>query len=99
MIAALSLLAPSLGADLSAASRKVQSAGTGSFSDMLGSMVTQGIDNLRQSEQTGMKGIEGSAATQDVVDAVMSAERSLQTAIAIRDKVVSAFQEISRMPI
>jgi flagellar hook-basal body complex protein FliE len=34
-----------------------------------------------------------------VVEHVMSAEQSLQTAIAIRDKVVSAYQEISRMPI
>jgi flagellar hook-basal body complex protein FliE len=99
MISPISLLAPSLGPDLSTAARKVQSAVGGTFSEMLGSVVSQGINNLRQSEQTGIKGIEGTAATQDVVDAVMAAERSLQTAISIRDKVVSAFQEISRMPI
>ena len=34
-----------------------------------------------------------------VVDAVMNAEQSLQTAIAIRDKVVTAYLEIARMPI
>lgn len=99
MISALTLLAPSLGPNLSAATGKVQSAVTGTFSDMLNSVVSQGMSNLRQSEQTGMKAIEGSATTQDAVDAVMAAERSLQTAISIRDKVVSAFQEISRMPI
>jgi flagellar hook-basal body complex protein FliE len=66
---------------------------------MLNSLVSQGVDSVRQGEKTSMAGIEGKASAQDVVDAVMSAERSLQTAISIRDKVVSAFQEISRMPI
>lgn len=37
--------------------------------------------------------------TRDVVDSVMAAERSLNTAIAIRDKVVQAYMEISRMQI
>jgi flagellar hook-basal body complex protein FliE len=34
-----------------------------------------------------------------VVDAVMSAEQSLQAAVAIRDKIVTAYLEISRMAI
>ena len=36
---------------------------------------------------------------QQVVEAVMAAEQTLQSAIAIRDKVVSAYLEISRMAI
>ena len=36
---------------------------------------------------------------QQVVEAVMAAESTLKTAIAIRDKVVNAYQEISRMTI
>ena len=35
----------------------------------------------------------------EVVDAVMSAEQTLQAAVAIRDKIVSAYLEISRMAI
>jgi flagellar hook-basal body complex protein FliE len=34
-----------------------------------------------------------------VVEAVMAAEQTLQTSVAIRDKVVSAYLEISRMSI
>jgi flagellar hook-basal body complex protein FliE len=34
-----------------------------------------------------------------VVESIMSAQRSLQSALAIRDKVVTAYQEISRMNI
>ena len=37
--------------------------------------------------------------TREAVDAVMNAEQSLQAAIAIRDKVVSAYLEISRIQI
>jgi flagellar hook-basal body complex protein FliE len=36
---------------------------------------------------------------QKVVDAVLAAERELQTVIAVRDKAVNAYQEISRMSI
>jgi flagellar hook-basal body complex protein FliE len=36
---------------------------------------------------------------QQVVEAVMAAEQALQSAIAVRDKVVSAYLEISRMQI
>ena len=53
-------------------------------------------------EQTGNTldlAINGNASTQAVVDAVMNAERTLTTAVAIRDKVVAAYQELSRMAI
>ena len=34
-----------------------------------------------------------------VVESMMAAQRSLQTVLAIRDKAVSAYQEIARMAI
>jgi len=34
-----------------------------------------------------------------VVESVMAAQRSLQSVLAIRDKAVAAFQEITRMAI
>ena len=43
--------------------------------------------------------MQGKESTRKVVDAVMTAEQALQTAVAIRDKVVSAYLEISRMAI
>jgi flagellar hook-basal body complex protein FliE len=42
---------------------------------------------------------QGKAELIDAVTAVSSAETSLQTVIAIRDQVISAYQEIMRMPI
>ena len=54
---------------------------------------------LQQAEQLSAKALQGDGDMRDVVDAVMSAEQSLQTAIAIRDKIVTAYLEISRMAI
>ena len=46
-----------------------------------------------------IKGLQGQAPVQDVVQAVMKAQTSLQTALALRDKAVTAYQDITRMPI
>ena len=55
--------------------------------------------DLAQAEAVSAQGLLGQAGPREVADAVMSAERSLQTAIAVRDKIVSSFLEISRMAI
>ena len=41
----------------------------------------------------------GDVSVREVVNSVMDAERSLNTAIAIRDKIVQAYLEVSRMQI
>ena len=46
-----------------------------------------------------IQGIQGSAPPMKVVELVMEAQRTLQSVMAIRDKVVSAYQEIARMAI
>lgn len=71
----------------------------GSFAEVLGNMTTDAIRSMKSAEGTSMQAIRGEANTREVVDAVMSAEQSLQTAIAIRDKVVTAYLEIARMQI
>jgi flagellar hook-basal body complex protein FliE len=70
-----------------------------SFATMLGAAAKRVGDNLNNAEQLSLKALQGDADTRTVVDAVMSAEQSLQAAVAIRDKVVSAYLEISRMAI
>ena len=69
------------------------------FTSVLGSMITDTAQNLRAGEAASAAGIQGRLSTQAVVEAIMSAERSLQTTMAVRDKVVAAYQEISRMAI
>lgn len=70
-----------------------------SFSQVLGDMATETVGSLRASETKSFESIQGKANTREVVDAVMSAEQTLQTAIAIRDKVVTAYLEVARMQI
>jgi len=43
--------------------------------------------------------ISGGGTITDVVTAVSKAELALQTTVAIRDRVVQAYQDIMRMPI
>ncbi|WP_099864957.1 flagellar hook-basal body complex protein FliE [Pararhizobium haloflavum] len=71
----------------------------GDFQMTLASIAGDMAANLRTAEQVSLQGINGEAETREVVDAVMSAEQTLQTAIAIRDKIVTAYLEISRMQI
>jgi flagellar hook-basal body complex protein FliE len=69
------------------------------FGTVLGRMTLEAISTLKQGEQTAVAGVRGQATTQQVVEAVMASEQTLQASIAIRDKVVSAYLEISRMTI
>jgi flagellar hook-basal body complex protein FliE len=70
-----------------------------SFASMIGEAATRTVNNLQQAEQLSAKALQGDADMRSVVDAVMSAEQSLQAAVAIRDKIVTAYLEISRMAI
>jgi len=72
---------------------------TGGFDEVMKSVMANTIDTISKAEATSIAGISDKASIQQVVDQVMAAERSLQTAIAVRDKAVSAYQEISRMAI
>jgi flagellar hook-basal body complex protein FliE len=69
------------------------------FGAVLGQMAMEAIDVLRAGEATAVAGVRGKATVQEVVGAVMQAEETLQAAVSIRDKVVSAYLEISRMSI
>lgn len=70
-----------------------------SFSDTMAQVSLDAVQKVKQGEAAAIAGVDGQASVQQVVEAVMAAESTLKTAIAIRDKVVNAYQEISRMSI
>lgn len=70
--------------------------GTGSDFQVLLDQLTMPV---KAGEAAAVAGIEGKLDTRQVVDAVMAAEHSLQTVIAVRDKIVSAYLDLSRMQI
>ena len=67
----------------------------GMVRDLIGDASAAGI----RSEQVTADAMMGQADLTDVVMAVNNAELTLQTVVAIRDKVIEAYQEIIRMPI
>ncbi len=105
MIEALSSLtttATGAAGDLSSALSSAATPISGGFQDfgqVLAQVSGDAVNTIKTGEATAVAGLQGNAPVQDVVQAVMSAEQTLQTAIAIRDKVVAAYQEITRMAI
>tara|TARA_R110000787_G_scaffold103832_1_gene210476 strand:- start:529 stop:840 length:312 start_codon:yes stop_codon:yes gene_type:complete len=69
------------------------------FADMVGEALSGAVESGKAAEGVSAKAVAGQAELTDVVTAVTNAEVTLQTVIAVRDKVVAAYQEIARMPI
>jgi flagellar hook-basal body complex protein FliE len=70
-----------------------------SFEQALTQVIGSAVDTLQAGEAVAIQGIQGAAPPMKVVDGVMAAQRSLQTVLAIRDKAVSAYQDVARMAI
>lgn len=69
------------------------------FSSVFADVAASAVNSLKAGETAAIGGITGTASVQQVVQAVMNAEQALQTATALRDKLVAAYQEVSRMQI
>lgn len=70
-----------------------------SFSSLMKSGVEKVIETQKTSEKISADAVTGKADITDVVQAVTEAEVTLQTMVAVRDKVINAYQDIMRMPI
>ena len=69
------------------------------FGDLLKKAATESVKAGDTSEKQSLLATAGKANVTDVVEAVSSAEVTLQAVTAVRDRVVGAYQEILRMPI
>lgn len=70
-----------------------------SFGSIFKSMMRDAAATIQSGEANAIAGMQGKVPLQKVVETVVQAEQTLHTAVAIRDKVVSAYLEISRMQI
>ena len=86
------------GVSQAAALGPVQTTG-GSFSDALASAVKSATETLHAGEAASAQGATGKGDLVQVVNAVTAAELTLQTVVAIRDRVINAYQDIMKMPI
>lgn len=69
------------------------------FSDILADAAQDSVEVLKEGERATIAGAKGTADITNVVTAVNNAELTLQTIVAVRDKVINAYQDIMRMPI
>lgn len=72
----------------------------GGFGDFLNKAIQETVGTGKASEtQIASTTAAKETSIVDVVTAVAEAETTLQTVVAIRDKVIAAYQDIMRMPI
>lgn len=98
------IIDPNIAASAYANSSNIARGGIGTdggvkFSDFLEDKAQESLETMKASETMSAKAITGDADLTQVVEAVTAAEVTLQTVVALRDRMVSAYQEIMRMPI
>lgn len=83
---------------VSAPSRDDSVAGT-DFSSMVKKFATDAVATGEESEKQTAAAAAGKADLNKVVVAVAEAEVTLNTVVSIRDRVIEAYREITRMPL
>lgn len=71
----------------------------GGFGSMIEGLVSDAAQSMRSAEQATALQVAGKGDLIDVVTAIGAAETALDTVVAVRDRVVSAYGEIMRMQI
>lgn len=72
---------------------------SGGFGGMIETMVSETAASLRSAEAASARQVAGKGDLVDVATAMGAAEVALDTMVAVRDRVVSAYSEIMRMQI
>jgi len=76
---------------------------TGAQSENFAQLLQGAMGNVaeagRGAEQASMSAAAGKSDLVDVVTAVTESEAALETLVAVRDRVIAAYEEIMRMPI
>ena len=73
--------------------------GGSGFGATLRRAVEGAVDLGHQADTASTQALMGQGSVTDVVLAVARAELALQTTVAVRDRVVAAYQDVMRMPI
>lgn len=70
-----------------------------SFVDLVRNAAEEAIQSNYKAEEVSARALAGQASVTEVVTALADAESTLNTVVTVRDRVISAYQEILRMPI
>ncbi|GGE40718.1 flagellar hook-basal body complex protein FliE 1 [Agaricicola taiwanensis] len=96
--AALGRLTQGGGGGAAAAAIPAQPTG-GNFADMVEDAVKAVADSGHAADAKTESMVQGKADLVDVVTAVAESELALETLVSVRDRMISAYEEIMRMPI
>jgi len=69
------------------------------FGNLVETALEQSLNTTYGAEKQSVQAVAGKADLTDVVTAVSNAEMTLQTVVAVRDRVVAAYLDILKMPI
>lgn len=72
---------------------------TPDFGEMLSQSLQEVVDAGKKSDALSTEMVNGKANVVDVVTAVSQTELAITSLVAVRDRVISAYEEIMRMPI
>lgn len=73
--------------------------GQPSFSEALGDVLKSVAETGHRADQQSTAAVKGKADMIDVVTAVAESETAIETLVAVRDRVVAAYEEIMRMSV
>ena len=70
-----------------------------SFSDTLSQVLDTAVQSGKAADAQASAAAQGKADMVDVVTAIAESESALETLVAVRDRVIAAYEEIMRMPV
>jgi flagellar hook-basal body complex protein FliE len=73
--------------------------GGADFADMLAKQVQGVVESGKASDAMAIDTVNGKANVVDMVTALSETEIAIQSMVTVRDRVISAYEEIMRMPI
>lgn len=73
--------------------------GKASFGDLVSEALINSKQGAYKAEAISTQGLLGKADLTDVITAVSNAELTLNTVVSVRDRMISAYQDIIKMPI
>ena len=82
-----------------AVNQVADASGGNDFAKLLGQAVQGVVDSGKVSDARAMDMVNGKGDMVDVVTAISETELAMNTMVAVRDRVISAYEEIMRMPI
>lgn len=80
-------------------SKGAEALGKPSFNELVSDSLSEAKNAGYKSESISAKAMAEQAELHDLVTAVTNAELTLNTVVAVRDRVIQAYQDIMKMPI